>query len=242
MSNILFVFEGERTEKQISDNLTRYFVNENTVVQCAYCNNIYKLHKEISNDNDLDTFLLLKELPSNREVLSRFSSDDFAEIYMFFDYDGHDTSADDQKIKEALKFFNEETNSGKLYISYPMVEALKHITINNNFKDLKVEAKSNINYKHLVSTQAKKELINFGSYTKDTWLMLIDLHLRKMNYITNGSYTLPLGIIPQNIIFSKQEEKYINIDSTVAILSSFPIFLFEYYGHEFIVNLLDNRV
>jgi len=241
MSNILFVFEGERTEKQISDNLTRYFVNENTVVQCAYCNNIYKLHKEISNDNDLDTFLLLKELPSNREVLSQFSSDDFAEIYMFFDYDGHDTSADDQKIKEALKFFNEETNSGKLYISYPMVEALKHITINNDFKDLKVEAKSNINYKYLVSTQAKKELIDFRHYTKDTWLMLIDLHLRKMNYITNGSYTLPLGIIPQNIIFSKQEEKYINIDSKVAILSSFPIFIFEYYGHEFIVNLLHDR-
>ena len=241
MSNILFVFEGEKTEKQISDNLTQHFVNENTVVQCAYCNNIYRLHKEISDDNDLDTFLLLKELPSNREVLSRFNSDDFAEIYMFFDYDGHDTSADDQKIKEALKFFNEETNTGKLYISYPMVEALKHITINNDFKDLKVDAKSNINYKHLVSIQARKELIDFRYYTKDTWLMLIDLHLSKMNYIANGNYTIPLSIIPQNIIFSKQEEKYINIDSTVAILSSFPIFLFEYYGHEFIVNLLEGR-
>lgn len=241
MSNILFVFEGERTEKQISDNLTKHFVNDNTIVQCAYCNNIYKLHKEISADNDLDTFLLLKELPSNREVLSQFSSDDFAEIYMFFDYDGHDTSAADKKIKEALKFFNEETNTGKLYVSYPMVEALKHIKNSNDFKDLKVEAKSNINYKHLVSIQAKKELINFNSYTKETWLMLIDFHLRKMNYITNGSYIFPLSIIAQNIIFSKQEEKYINIDSTVAVLSSFPIFLFEYYGHEFITNLLENR-
>jgi len=27
-NNILFVFEGEKTEKQIIDNLTKYFVND----------------------------------------------------------------------------------------------------------------------------------------------------------------------------------------------------------------------
>ncbi len=46
MSNhILFVFEGEKTEKQITDNLTKYFINddENTIVQCAYCNNILNI-------------------------------------------------------------------------------------------------------------------------------------------------------------------------------------------------------
>ena len=126
MYNILFIFEGEKTEKQITDNLTKYFINENLVVQCAYCANIYKLYKDIIEDEDLDTFLLLKELPNNQEIFSQYNSNDFAEIYMFFDYDGHDTIADDKKVTELLKFFNEETLKGKLFISYPMVEALKH--------------------------------------------------------------------------------------------------------------------
>ena len=51
---------------------------------------------------------------------------------MFFDYDGHAPLADDEKIKELLILFNEETSFGKLYISYPMIEALKHI---NESKD-----------------------------------------------------------------------------------------------------------
>jgi hypothetical protein len=59
-NNILFVFEGERTAKQITKSLTQYFINENTIVQCAYCAEIYQLYRQISNDEDLDTFELLK--------------------------------------------------------------------------------------------------------------------------------------------------------------------------------------
>lgn len=32
-NEILFVFEGEKTEKQTVDNLTQYFISENSVVQ-----------------------------------------------------------------------------------------------------------------------------------------------------------------------------------------------------------------
>jgi len=238
MSNILFIFEGERAEKQITNNLTQYFINENTIVQCAYCNNIYKLYKDIFEDEDLDTFLLLKEIPVNKDILSSFNRNDFAEIYMFFDYDGHDSSADDKKIIKALTFFNEETTVGKLFISYPMVEALKHIPNIIDFKELKVNAKLNIHYKNKVSKEGKKELISFTSYTREIWLTLINLHLMKMNYIIKGEYTLPTNNYSQNIIFENQLEKYIKIDSTVAVLSSFPIFLFDYYGYDFISELL----
>ena len=87
-NNILFVFEGEKTEKQITDNLTKYFLNsdENTIVRCAYCNDIYELHKVISQDEDLDTFELLKEVPQNREILTSYKRSDFAEIYLFFEF------------------------------------------------------------------------------------------------------------------------------------------------------------
>lgn len=242
-NNILFVFEGERTEKQITDSLTQYFVNDadNTIVQCVYCNNIYNLHKVIAEDEDLDTFSLLKEIQKNKQTLASFNRNDFAEIYLFFDYDGHDTSANDEKVKEILTFFNEETDSGKLYMSYPMVEALKHIPISINFKDLKVAAKSNIRYKQLVNSDAKKELIQFKKYTEDIWISLIELHLKKMHFITDNQYIIPTENKAQLKIFLKQLEKYINVDATVAVLSAFPIFLFDYYGYKHISNLLQNH-
>ena len=239
-NNILFVFEGEKTEKQITDSLTKYFVNDidNTIVQCVYCNDVYELHKVIAEDEDLDTFALLKEIPKNKQTLAAFNRNDFAEIYLFFDYDGHDNLASDEKIKEILAFFDEETDAGKLYISYPMVEALKHIPNAKDFKDLKVTAKTNIRYKQLVNSEAKNELKQLNKYTKTIWVFLIELHLKKMNFIMDDHYMLPTENKTQFNLFLKQLEKYIAVDATVAVLSAFPIFLFDYYGYKSISKLL----
>lgn len=237
-NNILFIFEGEKSEKQITNNLKKHFIKDNAVILCSYCNNIYHLQKELSEDKDLDTFSLLKESPMNKELLSSYNRDDFAEIYMFFDYDAHDTSADDEKLKETLDFFNEETMFGKLFISYPMAEAIKHYSESISFNELKVKAKENIKYKQIVHCEAQNELKQITKYTKQIWIKLIELHLKKMNYITNGTDSLPTECISQIDIFEKQLEKYINIDSTVAVLSSFPIFIFDYYGYAFILKLI----
>lgn len=242
MSNrILFVFEGEKTEKQITDNLTNYFLIENTIIQCAYCTDIYQLHREISEDEDLDTFVLLKEKPQNNRILSAYNRHDFAEIYMFFDYDGHAPIADDQKIKEVLELFNEETSSGKLFISYPMVEALKHYSDSIDFKYSKVKAKENIKYKNVVSEECNKQLIKLTEYSKEIWIQLVDLHLKKLNFIVKDNYSIPVDNVSQSDIFLNQLEKYINVDATVAVLSSFPVFLFDYYGYDFIVEFLSGE-
>ena len=239
-NNILFVFEGEKTEKQITDSLTKYFVNDkdHTIIRCVYGNDVYELYKAIAGDRDLDTFALLKEIPQNKQTLAAFNRNDFAEIYLFFDYDGHDNLADDEKIKAILAFFDEETDAGKFYMSYPMVEALKHIPNHIDFKDLKVAAKANIRYKQLVNSEAQNELKQLKKYTKATWILLIELHLKKMNFITDDRYILPTKNKAQIDLFLKQLEKYIAVDATVAVLSAFPIFLFDYYGYNRISKLL----
>ena len=48
-----------------------------------------------------DTFSVLKENPNNKEVLEPYSRKDFAEVYLFFDYDGHTSSANDEKLIKA---------------------------------------------------------------------------------------------------------------------------------------------
>lgn len=236
--SILFVFEGEKTEAQVKENLTNYFVNEHANIHCAYCSDIYQLHAKIAEDEDLDTFVLLKKRPQNTEILSSYKRDDFAEIYLFFDYDGHATNAKDSKVKELLDFFDQETESGKLFISYPMVEAIKHISEAIDFKELAVNAKENINYKKIVSEECKSSLKDLTSLTYVNWLEIIQLHLKKMNYIVNGDFTIPKEHISQLEIFTNQLNKYLNANSTVSVLSAFPIFLFDYYGFKKIDELI----
>ncbi len=133
LNNILFVFEGKK-EEAVINSLKRSFVFKNTIITCVYCTTIYKLYNDISQDPYLDIFVLLKNMKENNEVLKEFVRNDFAEIYLFFDYDGHATNANDSKLEPLLTFFNEETEKGKLYLSYPMLEAIRHIEDIGSFK------------------------------------------------------------------------------------------------------------
>ena len=238
-SKVLFIFEGPKLEKAITDNLTKFFVNENTIITCAYCTTIYKMYSEISSDEYLDTFNLVKDIETNKDKLKDFKRSDFAQIYMFFDYDGHATNACDKKINELLNFFNEETEKGKLYISYPMVEALKHIENLDTFEELKVPCKENIDYKKIVRQNGLESLKQIIHYDFQKWKELIDVHLKKTNQIVNNTYVFPNDVIDQLVIFNNQMEKYINLDQTVAVLSAFPVFLHDYYGNEEIKKRLE---
>lgn len=238
-TKILFIFEGEKTEKLIANNLTQFFVNENTIVTCAYCTTIYKMYTEISEDEDLDTFNLVKDIETNKESLKDFNRSDFAQIYLFFDYDGHATNASDKKLNDLLTFFNEETEKGKLYISYPMVESLKHIENIETFKDLTVACKDFSIYKKLVSDNCIENFKHFHLYDLNIWKKLVGIHLNKMNEVVNGLYEIPIAIVDQFTIFSQQQVKYININQTVAVLSAFPIFLHDYYGNEELMKRIE---
>lgn len=229
-NKLLFVFEGQTTEKDILNSLTKFHLNENTVIHCAFCQDIYFLFDQLQQDEDLDLFMLLKEKPINK-CLQGFGRDDFAEIYLFFDYDGHATKADDEKLKNLLELFNNETEIGKLYISYPMVEAYKHLHPEINFENVFVPAKENIQYKALVHKECHKDFgQNTSKLSDESWSNIIRAHLKKMNFIIHDSFELPQNLIPQNEVFDQQLKKYIQPTSTVGVLSAFPPMLLDYYG------------
>ena len=223
----LFVFEGEKTEPQIFNSLRKYFFNEkkNEQISISYCNNIYHLAKEIYENKYLDFFELLKEEGKVDDSISR---DDVARIYLIFDYDGHANKKSNQKLQEMLSIFDNETEHGMLYISYPMGEALKHIKDSVNFRD--TCAISEHRYKGLVSNNCDEKYKHFKKYTIDTWNHLIIQHSKKANFIVNDIFNFPNTTIEQLEIFNKQEEKYFNADKQVSVLSAFPLFLLDYYG------------
>lgn len=89
----------------------------------------------------LDLVNLLKEREDNARLLEGYTRDSFAAVYLFFDYDAHATLADDRKIMQMLDFFDNETENGLLYISSPMVEAIRHFKEYDTFIDLTVKCK-----------------------------------------------------------------------------------------------------
>jgi hypothetical protein len=227
------VFEGEATERQVWLSLNRFYLNgdHGPVVYGIYGGEIYSLFHKMKNDPDLDLFSLLKESPKNNGLLDGISKEQVSEIYLFFDYDGHAPAASDDKLNEMLNFFNEETDNGKLYLSYPMVEALRHLHPNVDFSSVVVDCKRNIRYKHLVSQATTRAYHNVGIYTDAQWQHVISEHCKKLQHLMVDEYELPDKYYDQPSVFAKQLEKHIEPNENVAVLSAFPVFLLDYYGH-----------
>ena len=134
-----------------------------------------------------------------------------------------------------LNKFDNETENGKLYISYPMVEALKHLKKDKlDINNYLVEAKTRINYKNFVSQNTDYE--NLVNLTKGNWLFIISKNLKRCLFlfeIKNINYEIYSNMINQESIFNKQLDKYILKEEKVLVLSAFPFFLIEYFGEEF---------
>lgn len=66
--------------------------------------------------------------------------------------------------------------------------------------------------------------------------------MKKLNYLTNDSYTLQnqkdMKRNSQIKLFEAQKEKYINPDKEVGVISSIPIFIGEYVNKKFYDQLV----
>ena len=248
----LFVFEGARAESMYVDKLEQHFLGKRISVKCVYDAEIYQLYKQLKAEEfAFDMVDLLKERnEDNAAILRDYNRDSFASIYLFFDYDAHSTMADDGKLQEMLDYFDNETENGLLYISYPMLEAIRHYKDMESFKELTVKCKrSNCpykddcevveacmnepHYKMVSASECRPKLNNINQYTKEVWQELIRAHVSKMNYLVHDVFEMPAQIESQTTIFEKQQEKHINHKCPeVAILSLFPIYVLDYYGVE----------
>jgi hypothetical protein len=233
---ILMVFEGEKTEEIIFNSLKEYFLKDkaNRIIYSFHCGEMYSLYNKLQKPNSESLFFILKEkLKLKNPGLEDIIEEYVESIYLFFDYDGHAPTADNNKIQCMLELFNDEIENGKLFVSYPMVEAIKHLKNDICFKDTK--AISEKIYKGIAKNNCDNHLKKFGepekeNISKENWNLIINEHLKKANFIVNNSFTFPNNIIEQMEIFENQKIKHIDIDNKVAVLSAFPLFLLDYYG------------
>lgn len=256
----LFIFEGSRAEDRYVKKLEQNFLGAGHAIKCVFDAEIYQLYKAIKNEDGfpIDIVSILKERTvENAQILNEYTRDSFAYVYLFFDYDGHSSLADDDKISEMLSFFSDETDGGKLYISYPMVEAIRHFQDLESFKNLTVKCKrancpyieecedkdtcmKEPHYKNFSVTDSRPQMSNINSYNSDIWKELILAHLCKANYLVYGTYGFPESLISQESIFNSQIEKYISHRCPqVAVLSAFPLYVLDYYGIENTIKKLN---
>lgn len=238
---ILLVFEGAKPEASIYNSLREHFFNDDdrTIVYATFNTVIYKLYKGLQKYDGLD-FDLIEELKlNNANIPDGIVRKNVAEIYLIFDYDGHATNASDEKLKEMLKYFDNETENGKLYISYPMVEAIKHLKSGISFHETIAEAKKDTQYKKRVNRECDECYKNYSQWNKDNWVIIIQEHCKKLNFLVTDSFSFPEKVFEQLEIFEAQLEKYINPSNQVSVLSAFPVMLLDYYGMKTLINKIN---
>lgn len=257
---ILFVVEGAVKEPAILESLKTLMPGIGNCVVWANKNHIYNLYRQLTADADQDIFALV-QANDTEGVLTGYRREDFDQVYLFFDYDGHvgmkaGEPLGDDVIESMLTLFDNETEAGKLYISYPMAEALEHTPLDRE-KFLRLTAKCkgvNCRSKESCSDReaCKKEphyktiagdekplKIPFAEYTRSDWHRIIAYHLNKVEFLVNDRDAMPATLHEQRAIFGKQLEKYIGRDCpVVTVLSGFPTFLLDYYGVERCVHRL----
>jgi len=231
---ILFVLEGQKAEPSIMKNLKNYYFDKDIVIiEAVYGTVIYHLYSKLFTkgilDYDLDFLQILKE--NCNSMPSELNRDNVSEIYLFFDHDAHATNASHKKILEMLQYFNNETENGKLYISYPMVEALRH---SGKFNKTKMLAKicDNRTYKQRVSRESLRKYIHYHKYSTKTWKFLVQQHTKRVGYLEKSIFKPLWKEISQYNIYINEYKRYIHPKNEVLIIAAFPIFLLDYFGYD----------
>jgi hypothetical protein len=168
---------------------------------------------------------------------------------LFFDHDAHSHFYSSELkpeeynscLDELLSIFNDESDLGKLWISYPMAEALKHCRKDPNecFNDSLLYVTENIHYKEFVHFNS--DFQDIRKFELEDWHYLTAINVQRTFCLVNNEYKAVSDYREienwfvddpdiRTIIHTNQYQKYIKTKSVIVALSPFPLFLLDYYG------------
>ena len=254
---IAIIVEGNSREKKYWRNIQHIFFNDTKieVFTLSAGINIYSLWKQMKHDeNQTDIIEVLKEFNKSPSCkISTFSQLDFEEIFLFFDYDPQQNNLKYGSENPALvisnmfNIFNNETENGKLYMSYPMCEALRDIREKNCMPISKCTLPLSEIKEYKKITSMNNKFLSVSNYSLEDWLMILTIFLYrirclyKINLTKKDLFTwykenLSNGVICPSTIYEKEHEFEIN-SGNIFILSAFPEFLLDYFKPEKFTSL-----
>ena len=190
--NILCIVEGASYEPKFVENVFSKVIGLSVEIY-SYKTNIHVLSSTIKRlypefeDDDLDITGILTEIYGENEVLKR----KYTDIFMIFDFDPQDTAADFLFLHKMLDYFCDSTDHGKLFINYPMMESLKHVSFlgEEDYVERKFPISDLRDYCKTVGTFLKFQDIR--KYDRRIYLGLLKLNLIKCNNMLSGMSVLP---------------------------------------------------
>jgi hypothetical protein len=237
--NILCVVEGEKTELKILAELDNKFIGENFIF-FPFGTNIYQVYHRYINEvseigEEIDMFIFLKSF-DQQGILKDKLKRDFRAIYLFVDLDGHDPLANRylECLPKMLSIFDNETENGKLYVSYPMVESFNHPIQQAETSEILKGRK----YKEHVAKICDTRINQFSNNNLDKaeWSKILIQHVKVINFLVNDNFSYPtlhqdaIQMFSQKLIYENQCVKFITPSMIVVVLSPFAMFLLELLG------------
>lgn len=240
---VIFIYEGVKAEEKLLKNMNKIFFSSKTdisILNCPADGNIYMLWTRLKKDEfETNVVDVLKEMSTiAKERLKNLRASDFSEIYLFFDYDGHNNNIPEEYknkdiLGEMLKTFNNETELGKLYVSYPMIEAIKEIdAATRDYKRLYLALDEISDYKQSLLLQF--DFNNYSSFDAEHWFIACNASQKRasmlVQYKEQCNYNYFIHNLDQERLYAYQKRNYINNGHLLCILNSVPLFLLEYFG------------
>ncbi|OQC14222.1 MAG: hypothetical protein BWX72_01422 [Firmicutes bacterium ADurb.Bin080] len=240
--NILLIVEGEKYEVEIFTVMGDCFLDKNThLVFYTYKTNIYDLYDRIKRYEEYtSTIAILKEINNgNDKSCMEWNENTFAEIFLIFDFDSQDHRYASGKLEKLIDLFNDETEFGKLYINYPMMESFKDHSKDFNLDDYIGRQINTLSFK---GEEYKKRVRQNGykkdiqTYTKRHFYKLCYLNVAKENYIINGNKGYPSldkykEQINQREILRCQTQ-IMKSNKVIYVLNTSMNFILDYYGEK----------
>lgn len=273
-SNILFIVEGERLEPEVINRMAEvYGLRCDISSVCTNIHILYHHLKQDDGYSDVIPVLreilrsrlgsLEKRSPSSEQKrkICRTQEDmaklerSFASVYLVFDSELHHRSNDTlapldiidinvADLKEMLEFFDSETNQGKLYVNYPMMESYRDCDdfFDSGYRDRLVSLDilfgrtPAMGYKSLVASRRLANVRN-QHISQKQFNRLTCMNVFKLNWMKNHTWLKPnydnfLKIAQQERIL-ELEHDFCRSHNAVAVLNSLLFFIIDYKGRVF---------
>ena len=249
-SKILFVVEGEKTERQLVSRLSEVFSVSSEI--CAVRGNVYKLYQMVKNEPFFSIVKVLSEMTGS-DADKAILANTYTDVFLVFDCDAQHTISPDEAqrmtaheiavrnmeiIREMAARFDESTDPerGKLLVNYPMVESFRDCDdfFDMSYADAAAFVESLRSYKRHV---ASRRLVRYHikDYSLNNFRDLVRMNIFKLNKILRGcfdacSYGEFLSINDQGKI-AKKESDLVQRGSVVSVLNTLLFFPLEYFGN-----------
>ena len=236
------IVEGTEYEPSIIKSIDEIFFNKSVssgnikLVTLPADQNLYMLwlrFKEAGEDADI--IEVIRDFSDKtRKALQGYSRNDFGEVYMFMDLDKQQNNLPkkydpSEVVLEMLEMFNNETENGKLYISYPSAEAIGDYC----FKSCIPISGSCLThlYGQRYKDNVKKSKLykEIDKYKLEDWKDIKEIYRQRLTclYGKTDKFTInDCKKISPDMIYKKQ---LINRENNIHILSAFPEFIIDYF-------------